>query len=367
MLNIGMVGVGCISGIYLENFANTFKDIRLVAVCDLIRERAEKAQREYGIPKRYDTMEELFADPEIDIVLNLTRPYQHFEVSKAALLAGKHVYSEKPLGADFEEGTELVRIARERGLWIGGAPDTFMGAGIQTCRKFIDEGRLGEVIGGRCVMAHRGVESWHPDPDFYYQRGGGPLLDMGPYYITALINLLGEVKRVYGTSRTTFDERLITAAPHEGEEIKVTVPTHYECLLTFASGATVSFMTTFDLYKTKQANIQLYGTKGNLCVPDPNCFGSQKGMLFYNGTTKNEEELPLAFDYGENSRCLGLADLAAAIEQGRPPRASYLQTYHVLEVMTGVMKSAETGMPYEMTTRFEREAPMNPSLPHGVL
>ena len=367
MLNVGMVGVGCISGIYLENFANTFHNVKLVAVCDLIRERAENAQKKYHIPKLYDTMDELFADPEIDIVLNLTRPYQHFEVSKAALLAGKHVYSEKPLGADWEEGTKLVSLAKELGLWIGGAPDTFMGAGIQSCRKFIDDGNLGEIIGGRCVMAHHGVETWHPDPDFYYQRGGGPLLDMGPYYITALINLLGEVKRVYGVSQTTLGERRITSKPHENEIIKVNVPTHYECLITFASGATVSFLTSFDLYDTKQPNIQLYGTKGNLLVPDPNCFGNQKGMIFWNGATKSEEELALEFDYSENSRCLGLADLAAAIEQGRPPRTSYLQTYHVLEVMTGLMKSAETGMPYEMTTHFKREAPMNRSLPHGVL
>ncbi len=367
MLNVGMVGVGCISGIYLKNFAETFKDVKLVAVCDLIRERAEDAQKKYDIPKLYNTMHELFADPEIDIVLNLTRPYQHFEVSKAALLAGKHVYSEKPLGADFEEGTELVRLAKERGLWIGGAPDTFMGAGIQTCRKFIDEGRLGDIIGGRCVMANRGMESWHPDPDFYYQRGGGPLLDMGPYYITALVNLLGGVKSVYGTCRTTFKERLITAKPHENEIIHVTVPTHYESLLTFESGVTVSLLTSFDLYSLKQPPIFLYGTKGNLYVPDPNLFDGYKGMTFLNGETKEEETLELEFDYSENSRCLGLADLAAAIEQGRPPRTSYLQTYHVLEVMTGIMKSAETGMPYTITSRFEREAPMDPTLPHGVL
>ena len=366
-MNVGMVGVGCISGIYLKNFAETFQNVKLVAVCDLIRERAEKAQKQYNIPKLYDTMEELFADPEIDIVLNLTRPYQHFEVSRAALLAGKHVYSEKPLGADWEEGTALVKLAEEKGLWIGGAPDTFMGSGIQSCRKLIDDGKIGDIIGGRCVMGSHGVESWHPDPDFYYQRGGGPLLDMGPYYITALINLLGGVKKVYGTSRTTFSERLITAEPHVGEIIKVNVPTHYECLMTFESGATISFLTSFDVYNTKQANIQLYGTKGNLYVPDPNCFGSEKGMKFLNGKTGQEEELPLTFDYEHNSRCLGLADLAAAIEQGRPPRTSYRQTYHVLEVMTGIMKSAETGVPYEMTTHFEREAPMDPTLPHGVL
>lgn len=367
MLKVGMVGVGCISGIYLKNFDETFKNVKLVAVCDLIRERAEQAQKKYNIPKLYDTMEELFADPEIDIVLNLTRPYQHYEVSRAALLAGKHVYSEKPLGANFEEGTALVKLALEKGLWIGGAPDTFMGAGIQTCRKLIDEGKIGDVIGGRAVMGNRGMEMWHPDPDFYYQRGGGPLLDMGPYYITALTNLLGGIKRVYGTSRTTFGERLITAKPHEGEIIKVNVPTHYESLITFECGATISLLTSFDVYNTKQANIQLYGTKGNLYVPDPNSFGASGGMKLLNGETGEEEELALEFDYSENSRCLGLADLAAAIEQGRPPRTSYKQTYHVLEAMTGIMKSAETGLPYEMTTKFEREAPMDPTLPHGEL
>ena len=367
MMNVGMVGVGNISGIYLKNFKETFKNVRLLAVCDLIRERAEKAQKEYNIPKIYDTMEELFADPEIDIVLNLTRPYQHYAVSRAALLAGKHVYSEKPLGADFEEGTALVKLAEEKGLWIGGAPDTFMGAGIQSCRKLIDEGLLGEIIGGRCVMAHRGVESWHTDPDFYYQRGGGPVLDMGPYYITALINLLGGVKKVYATAKTTFAERLITAEPHVGEIIRVNVPTHYEILLQFEKDVTVSFMTTFDTYKVPADNILLYGTKGNLAVPDPNCFGAQKGMRFYDGELKEERVLPLTFDYAENSRCLGLADLAAAIEQKRSPRTSYLQTYHVLEAMTGALKSAETGMPYVMTTAFKREAPMDPSFPHGVL
>ena len=367
MLKVGMVGVGCISGIYLKNFKEVFKDVELVAVCDLIRERAEKAQKEFGVPKLYDTMEELFADPEIDIVLNLTRPYQHYEVSKAALLAGKHVYSEKPLGADWEEGTELVNLALEKGRWIGGAPDTFMGAGIQTCRKLIDEGLLGEVVGGRCVMGSHGVESWHPDPDFYYQRGGGPLLDMGPYYITALINLLGGVKKVYAASRTTFGERLITAEPHVGEIIKVNVPTHYEILMTFENDVTISFLTSFDVYDTKQANIQLYGTKGNLYVPDPNFFGSQKGMRFLDGKTGEERELPLEFDYADNSRCLGLDDLAAAIEQGRPPRVSYKQTYHVLEVMTGAMKSAETGEPYVLTTKFKREAPLDATKAHGYL
>jgi len=367
-MNVGIVGVGCISGIYLKNLHEVFHELHLVGVCDLIRERAEKAQKEYDIPKIYNDMHELFADPEIDVVLNLTRPYQHYEVSKAALLAGKHVYSEKPLGADLEEGIELVALAKERGLIIGGAPDTFMGAGIQTSRKLIDEGLIGEVIGGRCVMASHGVESWHPDPDFYYQRGGGPLYDMGPYYITALTNLLGGVKSVYGYNRTAYSERLITAEPHKGEIIKVNTPTHIESFLTFDCGAVVSMLTSFDVYNTKQTNIEIYGTKGTLYVPDPNTFGSKNNVItFYNGETKQTEEYPLEFDYAENSRCLGLADMASGIENGKASRTTYKQTFHVLEVMASVMKSAELGAPVELTSHFEREAPMDKSLPKGVL
>lgn len=367
MIKVGMVGVGCISGIYLKNFKEVFKEIELVAVCDLIRERAEKAQKEYRIPKLYDTMHELFADPEIDIVLNLTRPYQHYEVSKAALLAGKHVYSEKPLGADLAEGEELVALAKEKGLLIGGAPDTFMGAGIQTCRKLIEEGKIGEPIGGRLVMASHGVETWHPDPDFYYQRGGGPLLDMGPYYLTALINLLGGIKSVYGYSHTAYPTRLITAKPHEGEIIEVNTPTHFEAFITMDRGINVSILTSFDIYKSMQTNIEIYGTKGTLFVPDPNIFGGSNPVMFYNGETGEMEELPLEFGYTENSRCLGLADLAKAIETGRPGRTTYRQTFHVLETMCGIMKSAETGQIYKMTSHFDREAPMDPALPVGIL
>ncbi len=365
MVNIGIVGIGCISKIYLQNLRDVFHELRLVAVCDLIKERAENAQKEYGIPKVYDTMHELFADPEIDIVLNLTRPYQHFEVSKAALLSGKHVYSEKPLGADLTEGEELVKLAKELGLIIGGAPDTFMGAGLQTCRKLIDEGLTGDIIGGRCVMANHGMETWHPDPDFYYQKGGGPLFDMGPYYITALINLLGGIKRVYGYNATGYKTRLITAEPHVGEIINVNTPTHIEAFLTFDCGATVSLLTSFDIYSTKQSNIEIYGTKGTLYVPDPNTFGGP--VTFFDGETKTEQEYPLKFGYPENSRCLGLADMAKAIESGRASRTTSKQTFHVLEVMSGIMKSAELNVPVEITSHFEREVPMDAALPHGIL
>ena len=233
------------------------------------------------------------------------------------------------------------------------------------CRKLIDNNLIGDVIGGRCVMASHGVESWHPDPDFYYQRGGGPLFDMGPYYITALTNLLGGIKSVYGYARTSYSERLITAEPHNGEIIKVNTPTHIESFLTFDCGAVVSMLTSFDVYNTKQTNIEIYGTKGTLYVPDPNTFGGK--ILFYNGQTKQTEEYALTFDYSSNSRCLGLADMASGIENNKPSRTTYKQTFHVLEVMASVMKSAELGSPIDITSHFEREAPMNPDMPRGVL
>ena len=367
MMKIGMVGVGCISGIYLKNFAETFKEVELVAVCDLIKERAENAQKKYNIPKLYDTMEELFADPEIDIVLNLTRPYEHYGVSKGALLAGKHVYCEKPLGITIEEGEELVKLAEEKGLWLGGAPDTFMGAGIQTARKLIDEGLIGDFIGGRFVMANHGMETWHPDPDFYYQAGGGPLFDMGPYYITAMINLLGGVKSVYGYGHASYPTRLITAKEHYGEIIEVNTPTHIESILTLENGKNVSLFTSFDIYSSKQTNIEIYGTKGTLYVPDPNMFGGE--VVFYNGEEKKEYiyKAEEHFGYHENSRLLGLADMAKAIETGREGRTTYKQTLHVLEIMDSVLKSAMTGKVIELKSKYVRTAPMDAKLPHGIL
>jgi predicted dehydrogenase len=364
MKKIGIVGIGCISGIYLENITKRFQDIEIVGVCDLIRERAEQAVANYPIPKLYEDMYELCADPEVDIVLNLTRPYQHYDVTKTALLAGKHVYSEKPLGATWEEGVELVELAEERGLMIGGAPDTFLGAGIQTCRKLIDEGAIGDVVGATAFMTGHGPESWHPDPEFFYKRGGGPMMDMGPYYVTALINLLGGVKRLGGMVATPFRQRVMGCKEHFGEVIEVEVPTSYYGVLEFESGVVASLMTSFDIYGARLPIIEIYGSKGTLRVPDPNCFG---GPVILHTPEGGDVEIPLAFDYPENSRALGLADMAAALEQGRRPRASYGQTLHVLEVLTGFERAVKNGGYLELTTRYKREAPMNGSLPHGVL
>ena len=364
MKKIGFVGVGCISGIYLENITKVFSDIEVIGVCDLIRERAENAVKQYHIPKLYEDMYELFADPEVDIVLNLTRPYQHYEVTKAALLAGKHVYSEKPLGASWEEGVELVKLAEEKGLMIGGAPDTFLGAGIQTCRKLIDDGAIGEVVGATAFMTGHGPESWHPDPAFFYQYGGGPMMDMGPYYVTALINLLGGVKRVGGMVATPFAQREATCKEHYGEMLPVSVPTSYYGVMEFASGVVASIMTSFDIYGARLPIIEIYGSKGTLRVPDPNCFG---GPVVLHIPGKRDEEIPLAFDYPENSRALGLADMASALEKGRIPRASYRQTLHVLEVLTGFARAAKNGGYLDITSDYVRCAPMDATLTHGTL
>ena len=362
-----MIGVGCISGIYLENITKTFHELELIGVCDLVRERAEAAKEKYNIPKIYDTMYDAFADPEVELVLNLTRPYEHYEVSKAALLAGKHVYSEKPLGADLKEGESLRALAAEKGLMLGGAPDTFMGAGIQTCRRLIDDGFIGTPIGSAAYMIGCGHESWHPDPEFYYKRGGGPMFDMGPYYLTAMVNLMGGVSRVVSASRITFPKRTITSQPLAGKVIDVDVNTYIAGTVQYESGAIGTIFTTFDVQfpREKSRFIEIYGTEGTLFVPDPNGF-SGPIQLFRpeEGATK---EIPMMYGYPENSRGLGLADMAKSILTGREARCDVQQTFHVLEIIEGFETSARTGAWVDIHSRYHRgPAMVRPAL-KGIL
>ena len=350
-----MIGVGAISGIYLKNIFTRFPEIRLKGVCDLIPERAQKAKEAYPSLTVYKTMEDAFRDPEVELILNLTRPYQHFDVSMGALKAGKHVYSEKPLGASFAEGQALAREAEARGLYLGGAPDTFLGAGIQTCRAAIDAGEIGDVIGASAHMIGHGPESWHPDPEFFYQYGGGPMMDMGPYYITALINLMGRVKETVSFSRASFPVRVATCKEHMGEEIPVNVPTYVDGLLRFESGAIGRMFATFDVYYPHAAGLEIYGSRGTLFVPDPNTFAGPVTLT----DEKNEtRELSVDFGFCDNSRALGLWDMCASIRGGvKRPRAGYMQTLHVLEVLTSLAEGS--GRTVEMTTPFERQAPMS--------
>lgn len=356
-VNIAMIGVGAISGIYLENMAGMYSDLNLIGVCDLIPERAEAAQEKYQILKKYDSMADAFADPEVDIILNLTRPSEHFKVTKAALLAGKHVYSEKPLGITLEEGQALYDMAQDKGLLLGGAPDTFMGAGIQTCRKLIDDGVIGEVVGTAAFMICHGHETWHPDPEFYYKRGGGPMMDMGPYYITALTNLVGRIKAVSGVTRSTFSKRVITSEPHRGEIIDVEVPTYVTGTLHYESGAIGTIFTTFDVYYPTQARLEIYGTKGTIIAPDPNYFGGP--ITVFTPTDGVMREIPLLFGYSENSRGMGLADMADALVKGRDFRANAQQQLHVLEVITAFDKSSDAGGAIDMTSAYQRVQPMS--------
>ncbi len=364
-VNVAMIGVGCISGIYLENIHNVFKELHLIGVCDLVRSRAEEAQAKYGVPKIYETMHDAFADPEVDIVLNLTRPYEHYEVTKAALEAGKHVYSEKPLGASLEEGIKLRDLAAKKGLRMGGAPDTFLGAGIQTARRLIDDGHIGTVIGSAAHMVCRGHETWHPDPAFYYKYGGGPMMDMGPYYLTAMINLLGGIDEVVSASKRSFPQRVITSEPFAGTVVDVDVSTYIAGTVKYASGAFGTLFTTFDVCYPKQARLEVFGSEGTLEVPDPNTFGGP--VRIYRQGQPDFMEIPLMYGYPENSRALGLADMAKALRENRPARADVQQTFHVLEAMESFEISAREGRWVKMQSKYERRPGMVRPVVKGIL
>lgn len=364
-VRIGILGLGAISGIYLKNLTELFQEVEIAGVYDLIPEKVEAVKAEYGIKKSYSSMDELLRDPDIEIVLNLTRPFEHYETTRAALLAGKHVYSEKPLAVTYEEGVGLVELAREKGLLLGAAPDTFLGAGIQTCRRLIDGGFIGRPIGASARMICRGHESWHPSPAFYYQRGGGPMMDMGPYYLTALVNLLGRVDTLTGVTAKSFDTRTITSQPLYGQTVQVDVPTHINGIMNFENGAVATITTTFDVYYDRSAELEVYGTKGTLRVPDPNCFGGP--VLLLRPEDGTFREIPLTFDYKENSRGLGIADMAKALREGREMRAGCQQALHVLEVMTAFERSSRTGKFVKLESPYSRRNPMVDDGIRGIL
>ncbi|MDD6876710.1 MAG: Gfo/Idh/MocA family oxidoreductase [Clostridiaceae bacterium] len=361
-IRIGFVGVGNISGIYLKNITELFREIEVAGVCDLIREKAEKAAQEYGIPKIYSDMYELFADPDVDIVLNITQAYNHYAVTKAALTAGKHVYSEKPLASTYEEALELCELAKSRGLLLGGAPDTFMGAGIQTARRLIDAGMIGTPLGGEARMVSHGMEVWHPDSEPFYTNAAGPMLDMGPYYATALINLLGRVNRVTGISGRFFEERTMRCGPKYGKKFPVQTQTYVNGILQFDSGAIVHLLTTFDVYHPTHSVLEIYGTEGSLFIPDPNYFS---GKLLLKRGTADAAEMPMMFGYTENSRALGLADMAKSLQTGRMHRANSEQQLHVVEILTAVRDA--DGSAVTLRSPYTRQAPMPAGEIPGIL
>ena len=351
---IGIIGCGNISAIYCEA-GKKFEAIEIVACSDIDLSKAEARAAEYHIPKAL-SVEDLLADPEVRIVLNLTIPVVHANVSQSALQAGKSVYSEKPLGVTREQGRAILDLADTQNLRVGCAPDTFLGGGLQTCRKLIDDGWIGDPIGATAFMLSHGVERWHPNPAFYYQPGGGPMFDMGPYYLTALTTLLGPIRRVCGSARPTFKERIFTDKQGVAGRLEVEVDTHVAGILDFKCGAIATIVTSFDVWSHRLPPIEIYGTHGSLSVPDPNGFGGPVSIR--RAGAAEWSDVPLAFGYTENSRGIGLADMAAAISSGRPHRASAEIAFHVLDIMQAVHEASVTGKFIEIESSMTRPSPL---------
>ncbi len=383
IFQIGVVGLGDISAVYLDNLKK-YDNVALLACASRGLDKAQTIADAHEIPCAYKDVDALIADPDIDIILNLTVPEVHGAINLAALRAGKHVYSEKPLAATLAEATEIMDEAERRGLYVGCAPDTFLGGRLQACRELIDNDSIGRVIGAGAYVVSHGHEWHHPNPDFFYQPGAGPLLDIGPYYMTALLALLGPVKRCSAMSSRAFDKRTIETLPRRGEEIPVDVDTHIMANMEFENGALVNLLASFDVWDSELPRIEIYGTKGTICIRDvdpisgPNLFGGEIWLRTKENYRWVTNPRPATLSdwtivehnhpfnetgHDINSRGIGLVDMALAIRDGRPARASGAMAYHSLEVMECILKSAKENRYYEPQSRFELPAPLPINFP----
>jgi len=351
---IGILGCGVISKVYAEKTA-ALPFLELTACADRIPARARALAEAHGVPQALEP-EALLASDDVDVVVNLTVPGAHFETTRAALEAGKSVFSEKPLALSSAEAQELGELAERRGLRLGCAPDTFLGAGLQTCRKLLDEGAIGEPVSYTGFLMYPGPEAWHPGPDIFYQRGAGPLFDMGPYYLTALAVLLGPARRVTSSARITHAQRTIGSEPLRGQTIDVEVPTHVSAVIDLEAGPVATLVTSFDVAATRLRNIEIQGTEGTLAVPDPNTFGGPVRLC--RAGSREWEERPLSHANAAQSRGLGLADMVLAAREGRPHRASYELAAHVLEMMESILRASDEERHVALETRCERPAPL---------
>ena len=359
---IGVIGCGMISDTYF-NAAKRFGNIEIAACADIDMEVAKKKAEAHENLFPAKTVDELLADPSIELVINLTVPKAHAEVDMQILRAGKHAYSEKPLGVDLDQAREVMKLAAEKKLRIGCAPDTFLGGGQQTARKLIDDGWIGKPIAGTAMVLGRGPEKWAHAP-FFFDYGAGPMLDLGPYYITALINLLGPAKSV--TAMTTKGSDTRVGGPETVPHVyPINVTTHLTGVIEFQCGALITVITSFEVYKHGHAPIEIYGSEGTLQVPDPNTFGGPV-RVFRNGYN-DWEDVPLAFGYTENSRSIGAADMAYALRSGRAHRACGEQANHVLEIMLAFDKSSKLGTRVDLETTCPRPAPLPLGLEPGEL
>jgi predicted dehydrogenase len=372
---VGIMGAGNISSAYLK-LAPLFKGLEVRAVADILPEAAKKRADEFSV--RAQTPDELLKNSEIDVVVNLTIPATHYQVTMDALSAGKHAYSEKPFVLTLEEGKSVRKAADERKLHVGSAPDTFLGGAHQQVRSIIDSGKLGKIMSGTTHVMSRGMEHWHPNPDFFFQVGAGPVLDVGPYYVTDLIQLIGPVKRVTAFTGMARTEREVTAAgPYKGTFIKVGTPTTIHGIMEFHNGAIVTIGASWDVSSHGHHNIELYGTDGSVFVPDPNFFGGDVITTDVGGAKSKVE--PWDHPFGKinqtggdgsqraNYRTAGLADMMQAIEQGRPARCGLDVALHAVDVMTSILKAGESGQVVTLTTTCERPAALGPDDARALL
>ncbi len=335
-MKVGVIGCGNISGAYF-NASRTFENIQITACADLKTEAAKAKAEEFGVKPL--SVDQILSDKSIDIILNLTIPQAHAEINLRALEAGKHVHCEKPFAIELKDGKKVLDLAKKKKLYTGCAPDTFLGGGNQTCRKLIDDNWIGKPVAGTAFMLCPGHESWHPNPAFYYLKGGGPLFDMGPYYITALVNMLGPVKRVCASAGRAHDSRVATAETTKGTVLPVQVSTHLAGVIDFHCGAIITVVMSFDVLKHTHSNIEIYGTAGSIVVPDPNTFS---GPVRVSTNRRDWTEAPLSHVYTDNMRSIGVADMADAIARRKPNRCSGELAYHVLEVMHAFEKSSQS-------------------------
>lgn len=367
-LGVGVLGCGNISAAYMR-LAPMFKGIEMRACADMNPDAAKARAEEFGL--RADSIEDLLAADDIDVIVNLTIPQAHFDVSKSILEAGKHVYSEKPFVLTLEEGAELKKIAEAKGLRVGSAPDTFMGGAHQLARHLVDEEAVGKITSGTCFVQSPGMEMWHPNPDFFFQPGAGPVLDIGPYYISNLVQLLGPVKRVVAMASSGSKYRTITSQPRAGEKIKVETPTTIHSILQFDSGAQITFCASWDVWQHGHSNMELYGQTGSLHVPDPNFFGGEVRMTaernFVNAPGW-DHPFGVANDGGNaNYRTAGLADMAQAILEDRPHRCSLDFALHVVDVMTSILTAGEGGQFVDIATSCDRPEALGPEAAKALM
>ncbi len=350
-LTVGVVGVGKISEQYFAQFPK-LPGLRLLAVTDLNEARAAWVAAEQGVEAL--SVDALLTDPRIDAVLNLTIPAAHVDIAMRALAAGKHVYGEKPLALAPADAAPMLELARSRGLRVGSAPDTVLGTGIQTARQLLDAGSVGEPVAAAAHWTSPGHELWHPDPQFYYQPGGGPLFDMGPYYLTSLVTLLGPVARVSGTTSRSGRARAVATGPLAGAPISVDVDTHISAILEHANGVSSTVTMSFDVWASRIPRFELYGTRGTIAVPDPNRFSDP--VEVYTVKERSWREVAVSAGYPDAGRGCGLADMAHAIQTGRPHRASGELAFHVLEIMDAVIRAGHEHRVVDLTSTAERPA-----------